>query len=176
MLVNNLELCCKAEDKQPWLPQNFTLLSYKPCRSLYICALGQINRMFTTVCFWTVGNWVNPNFFFFFFLIFWLCWVFVGACLLFCSCSERRLLFIAVHGLLIAVASLCCGAQALGTQASVVVARGFYSAGSVLRHMGLLAPWNVGSSWTRAGAHVPCIGRWILNHCATREVPQPKCF
>ena len=47
----------------------------------------------------------------------------------FSSCSERGLLFIAVRGLLIAVAS-CCGAQALGTWASVVVARGLNSCGS----------------------------------------------
>ena len=37
-------------------------------------------------------------------------------------------------------------------------------------HMGLDAPRHVGSSWTRAQTHVPCIGRQILNHCATREV------
>ena len=42
----------------------------------------------------------------------------------FSSCGEQGLLFIAVHGLLIAVASLCCGAQALGTRASVAAARG----------------------------------------------------
>ena len=41
----------------------------------------------------------------------------------FSSCSERGLLFIAVRGLLIAVASRC-GAWALGARASVVVARG----------------------------------------------------
>ena len=29
----------------------------------------------------------------------------------------------------------------------------------------------MGSSWTRARTHVPCIGRRILNHCATSEVP-----
>ena len=29
----------------------------------------------------------------------------------------------------------------------------------------------MGSSRTRARARVPCIGRRILNHCATREVP-----
>ena len=34
---------------------------------------------------------------------------------------------------------------------------------------GLVAPWHVGSSQTRARTHVPCIGRQILNHCATRE-------
>ena len=38
------------------------------------------------------------------------------------SCGERGLLFVAVHGLLIAVASLCCGARTLGARASVVVA------------------------------------------------------
>ena len=36
---------------------------------------------------------------------------------------------------------------------------------------GLLAPQHVGSSQTRARTHVPCIGRQILNHCATREAP-----
>ena len=28
------------------------------------------------------------------------------------------------------------------------------------------------SSLTRDQTHIPCIGRWILNHCTTREVPQ----
>ena len=37
--------------------------------------------------------------------------------------------------------------------------------------MGLVAPRHVGSSRTRAPTHVPCIGRQILNHCTTREVP-----
>ena len=46
----------------------------------------------------------------------------------FSSCSEWGLLFVAVRGLLIAVASRC-GARALGTQASVVVARGLSSCG-----------------------------------------------
>ena len=36
---------------------------------------------------------------------------------------------------------------------------------------GLVPPRHVGSSWTRARTCVPCIGRWILNHCTTREVP-----
>ena len=37
--------------------------------------------------------------------------------------------------------------------------------------MGLVASQHVESSWTRARTRVPCIGRRILNHCATREVP-----
>ena len=32
-----------------------------------------------------------------------------------------------------------------------------------------VVPRHVGSSWTRAQTRVPCIGRQILNHCATRE-------
>ena len=53
----------------------------------------------------------------------------------FSSCGERGQLFVAVHGLLIVVAShcggfSCCGAQALGVRASVVVACGLSSCGS----------------------------------------------
>ena len=38
--------------------------------------------------------------------------------------------------------------------------------------MGLVAPRHVGSSRTRDRTHVPCIGRSILNHWTTREVPR----
>ena len=48
----------------------------------------------------------------------------------FSSCSKQGLLFVVVRGLLIAVACLCCGARALGTQASVFMARGLSSCGS----------------------------------------------
>ena len=34
----------------------------------------------------------------------------------------------------------------------------------------LVAPPHVGSSQTRDGTCIPCIGRWILNHWTTREV------
>ena len=52
-----------------------------------------------------------------------------------------------------------CGAQAPDAQAQQ------------LWLTGLAAPRHVGSSQTRARTHVPCIGRQILNHCATREAP-----
>ena len=42
----------------------------------------------------------------FIYFYFWLHWVFVAACGLFSSCGEQGLLFVAVRGLLIAVASL----------------------------------------------------------------------
>ena len=54
----------------------------------------------------------------------------------FSSCGERGLLFVAVHGLLIVVASRC-GARALGVQASVVVARGLSSCGLRALELGL---------------------------------------
>ena len=70
-----------------------------------------------------------------------------------------------------------CGAWALGVRASVVVAHGFSSCGlralepqaQQLWCTGLVAPRHLGSSRTKARTHVPCVGRWILNHCATRE-------
>ena len=53
---------------------------------------------------------------------------------------------------------------------SVVVAHGLWSAGSVVVAHGLsCSAADVGSSQTRARTRVPCIGRRILNHCATRE-------
>ena len=51
----------------------------------------------------------------------------------------------------------CCGAQAPDAQAQQ------------LWLTGLVAPRHVGPSQTRARTRVPCIGRRILNHCATRE-------
>ena len=47
-----------------------------------------------------------------------------GCAWAFSSCGKRGLLFVVVCGLLIAVASLCCRAQVLGTRVAVVVARG----------------------------------------------------
>ena len=40
----------------------------------------------------------------------------------------------------------------------------------MLFRSGLAARQHVGSSQTRDRTRVPCIGRRILNHCATREV------
>ena len=89
----------------------------------------------------------------------------------FSSHGEQGLLFIVVCGLLIVVASLVAehGLQACGLQQ-------LWLAGSrvqtqYLWHTGLVAPRHVGSSWTKARIRVPYVGRWILNHCATREAP-----
>ena len=53
----------------------------------------------------------------------------------------------------------CCGAQAPDAQAQQ------------LWLTGLVALRHVGSSQTRARTRVPCIGRQIPNHRATREAP-----
>ena len=57
-----------------------------------------------------------------------------------------------------------CGAQAQSWGASVVVSTG------------LVASRPMGSSGTRNWTHVPGIGKRILNHWTTREVPQPSLF
>ena len=57
----------------------------------------------------TLGQSVTLFFFFFkfyLFIYFWLHWVFIAARGPFSSCGERGPLFAAVHGLLIAMASL----------------------------------------------------------------------
>ena len=73
----------------------------------------------------------------FFFINLFFIYLFLAALGLHCceqafsSCGELGLLFIAVRGLLIAVASLvACRAWALGTRASVAVTRGLSSCGS----------------------------------------------
>ena len=75
----------------------------------------------------------------------------------FSSCGKWGPLFIAVRGPLHYRGLSCCGAQAPDAQAQQ------------LWLTGLVAPWHVGSSQTRARTCVPCIGRQIRNHCATRE-------
>ena len=107
---------------------------------------------------------------FFLFIYFWLRWVFVavrglslvaasgGYSSLQCTGFSLRWLL-----LLWSTGSRCAGFSSCGTWAQQ------------LWCVGLVALWHVGSFWTRAGTHVPCIGRWILNHCATREVPN-LCF
>ena len=90
---------------------------------------------------------------------------------------QQGLLFVAVHRLHCGGFS-CCGAQALGMQASALAAHGLGSWGSWpwsmrvqwLWHTGLVALGHVESSQTWNWTHVPCIGRWILIYCTTREV------
>ena len=111
-------------------------------------------------------------FFYFLFIYFWLRWV---------SAAVHRLSPAAANEGTPhrnAQASHCSslsrrGAQAPGAWASVAVAHLSSSCGAQaqqLWRMGLVAPRHVGSSWTRAQTHVPCISRRTPNHCATREV------
>ena len=85
--------------------------------------------------------------------------------------AERGLLFGAVRGLLIAVASLVAehGLQARGLQQLWLA--GSRAQAQQLWRTGLVALLRVESPRTKARTRVPCIGRRILNHCATREIP-----
>ena len=77
----------------------------------------------------------------------------------FSSCGKWGPLFIALRGPLTIAASLVAEHR-LQTRRL-----------SKLWLTGPVAPRHVGSSQTRARTRVPCIGRQILNHCATREAP-----
>ena len=108
----------------------------------------------------TKRNTVDISFKFYFYLLiyFWLCWVFV---------SVRGLSPVAASGATLHHGARAphyrglsrCGARAPDAQAQQLWLTGL----AALRH--------VGSSQTRARTRVPCIGRRILNHCATREAP-----
>ena len=86
------------------------------------------------------------------------------------SCSERGLLFVAMHRLLIAVAYLVvehrlqvCELPQLQHVGSVVRAHGLQRSGSVWWLTGLVVLQHVESSQTRDQTHVSCIGRWIFS-------------
>ena len=64
-----------------------------------------------------------------------------------------------------------CGCQLVWHTGLVVVAHGLESVGWVVVVQGLSWSQHVGSSQARDRIHVPCIGRRILIHCATREAP-----
>ena len=82
----------------------------------------------------------------------------------FSSCGKWGPLFITVRGPLTVVASLVAKHR-LQTHRL-----------SKLWLMGLVALRHVGSSQTRAQTRVPCIGRQILNHCATRDAKKYNFF
>ena len=82
----------------------------------------------------------------------------------FSSWGEWRPLFVAVHGLLTAVASLVAEHKLLGVRASGVWCTG------------LVATRLVGSSQTKDWTCASCTGRWILIHCTTREIQYYRIF
>ena len=108
----------------------------------------------------------------------WLRWVFVAArglslvaasggySLLRCTGFSLRWLL-----LLRSTGSRPAGFSSCGMQAQQLWLAGSRVQSQQLWYTSLVAPRHAGSSWARDRTHVPCIGRRILNHCATREVP-----
>ena len=81
-------------------------------------------------------------------------------------CCLRGLSLVAVSG---GYSSLRCAGFSLWWLL-LLRSTGSRARAQYLWHTGLVAPQHMGSSQTRAQTCVPCIGRWILNHCATGEV------
>ena len=73
-----------------------------------------------------------------------LCRVLVAACRVCCVVQDLSLWY---------TGSRTCGLGSCGVQAWL-----------------LCGMWGLSSS-TRDQTHIPCIGRWILNHWTTREIP-----
>ena len=111
---------------------------------------GKSYIMFFFKCFLFIYLFIYFNF--------WLCWVFV---------SVRGLSLVAASG---GHSSLQCAGLSL-SRPLLLRSTGSRRAGSVVVAHGLSCLRHVGSSGTRARTRVPCVGRQILNHCATREAP-----
>ena len=109
------------------------------------------------------------------FIYFWLHWVFVAVCRLSLvvvagSYSSLRCVGFSLRWLLLlqSTGSRRAGFSS-GTRAQQLWLVGSRVQAQQLWCTGLVAPWHVGSSRTRAQNCVPCIDGRILNHCATRE-------
>ena len=107
---------------------------------------------------------------------FWLICVFVAAHGLSLVAASRGYSSLQCTGfslrqllLLWSTGSRRTGFSSCGTWAQQLWLAGSRAQAQQLWCTGLVAPWHVGSSRTRARTRVPCIGRRILNHCTTRE-------
>ena len=89
-----------------------------------------------------------------------------GYSLLLCAGFSLRWLL-----LLWSTGSRCVGFSSCGMRAQQLWLAGSRVQAQQLWCTGLVALWHVGSSRTRDRTCVPCIGRWIPNHCTTTEVP-----
>ena len=114
--------------------------------------------------------------FLFLFIYFWLCWVIVAARALSLAVTSRGYSLLRCAGsslswLLLwqSTGSRHTGFSSCGKRAQQLWFAGSRVQAQQLWRTGLVALWHVGSSWTRAQTCVPCIGRQILIHCATRE-------
>ena len=151
------------------------------CFFVVIVFLDQVSKSFPLSCFRIFELWAFFTHFDYqavclfvlinLFIYFWLRWVFVAA--------RGLSLVVASRG----YSSLQCAGFSL-QWLLLLRSMGFWHAGfsscgtwtQQLWRMGLVAPRHVGSSRTRARTRVPCIGRQILNHCATRKVLEDRKF
>ena len=90
---------------------------------------------------------------------------------LFSSCSNWGLLFVAVLGLVIAVASRVVDHRFRDAQAQYLQLPGSGGQAQQLWSAGSVPPVHMGSSQIRDRTLVSCIGRRILYHWVTRETP-----
>ena len=102
---------------------------------------------------------------------FWLYWVFIVACGLSLVAASGSYSSLWCAGfslswlpLLQSTGSRCAGFSSCGTR------------GQQLWHTDLVALRHVGSSQARDGTRIPCTGRQVLNHRATREAQEQLVF
>ena len=149
-----------------------------PLREKIFYGQSKIVYFFSELCNFSQPLFFSPQFIYLF-IYFWLCWVFVAA---------HRLSLVAASGgysllrctgfslqwllLLWSMGSRRTGFSSCSTQPQQLQLAGSRAQAQQLGCTGLVAPRHVGSSRNRARPRVPCLGRRILNQCATRETPK----
>ena len=89
------------------------------------------------------------------------------------SCFKYFYLFIFIWGAVLGLRGCVCVLWLQQAGATLHLrGSGFLLQPQQLRHRGFRTPRHTGSSCPRDRTRVLCIGRWILNHRTTREVPR----
>ena len=147
----------------------------------FCCVCGEVGYLYVLLLHHLEGApyvnfFKNIFIYLFIFIYFWLHWIFIAAhrlslvassegyCSLRCTGFSLRWLL-----LLWSTGSRHAGFSSSSMQAQQLWLMGSRAQAQQLWRTVLVAPRHVGSSQTRARTRVPCIGRRILNHCATRE-------
>ena len=143
--------------------QDAALFTGEKNKWLQFKGLSQLHNIFL------VQKMAHSRFFFLIYLLYIFIFGCIGSSLLRAGFSLRWLLLLRSTG------SRHAGFSSCGLWAQQLWLAGSRAQAQQLRRTGLVASRHVGSSRTRARTRVPCIGRRILNHCVTREVP-PQLF
>ena len=161
-----------------WSPLNKRQSHYWRFWQVTVCGVGYVaTSSLSASCSRACFSLVYTYYFLFYFILIYVCMYVCMAALGLHCCTwafsnyfEQGLLLLQSTG------SRHPGFSSCSTRTQQLWLTGSRAQAQQLWCTGLVALWHVESSRTRAQTRVPCIGRRILNHCTTREVPPKHLF